>query len=77
MARFEIWHIILLAEVFEYNILNNEKCKVLNLRGCRLETIMDKDPSKSNVKLFFEKVLMQIIFIFMLIEEYQKILATL
>ena len=42
------------------------------LRGCRLKTITDQDPCKSDLELFFVKVLMQIIFISMLIEEYQK-----
>ena len=48
---------------------------MLKVRGCELEIIVDQDPCKSDFKLLF--FLMQIIFIYMLIEEYKIIFATL
>ena len=46
------------------------------IRSCRLKTITDQDPFKSDLELFLN-VVMQIIFISMRIEEYQEIAATL
>ena len=46
------------------------------LRGCRLKTITDQDPYKSDLETFKKKVLRQMIFISIFSEEYQIIFTT-
>ena len=48
-----------------------------NIRGCILEIIVDQYPCKRDLETLFENVLVQMIFISMLIEEYHIIFSTL